>query len=76
MNSRAQSPEIRCPRCRRRGPWLERPVGPFCSERCRLIDLGQWLGEEHRIVRELRPGDFEGFDELMPGVHPDRPSEG
>lgn len=51
-------------------------MGPFCSERCRLIDLGQWLGEEHRIVRELRPGDFEGFDELMPGVHPDRPSEG
>jgi len=22
---------------------------PFCSERCRLIDLGKWLDEEHRI---------------------------
>ena len=22
---------------------------PFCSSRCRLVDLGRWLGEEYRI---------------------------
>ena len=25
------------------------PVFPFCSDRCRLVDLGKWLGEEYRI---------------------------
>lgn len=50
------------------------PSGPFCSKRCRLLDLGQWLDEDHRISRELRPGDFEGFDELPPGEHLDRAS--
>jgi endogenous inhibitor of DNA gyrase (YacG/DUF329 family) len=67
-------PEVPCPQCRRRGPWLESPSGPFCSERCRLLDLGQWFEEGHRISRELRPGDFEGFDELTPGDHLDRPT--
>jgi len=25
---------------------------PFCSDRCRLIDLGAWFGEQHRIPDE------------------------
>jgi uncharacterized protein len=66
-------PEVKCPNCGNRGRWLEEKWGPFCSERCRLIDLGQWFNEQHRVSRELRPGDFEGFDELDPGVNPDRP---
>jgi len=72
MNPSPPPPEVSCPHCRRRGPWLAGPAGPFCSDRCRLLDLGGWLGEEHRISRELRPGDFEGFDELPPGDHLDR----
>jgi endogenous inhibitor of DNA gyrase (YacG/DUF329 family) len=75
MNAPKVLPEVACPQCRHRGRWLESPSGPFCSERCRLVDLGQWFGEEHRISRELRPGDFEGFDELTPGEHLDRPSD-
>jgi endogenous inhibitor of DNA gyrase (YacG/DUF329 family) len=67
---------VKCPRCRERGAWLATPTGPFCSPRCRLIDLGQWFGEEHKISRELRPGDFEGFDELDSGPHLDRPEVG
>jgi endogenous inhibitor of DNA gyrase (YacG/DUF329 family) len=31
---------------------------PFCSDRCRLIDLGKWLGEEYRIAGR-RAGDGE-----------------
>ena len=29
---------------------------PFCSDRCRLLDLGKWLGEEYRVPAG-RPGD-------------------
>ncbi len=68
-------PEVKCPRCGKRGRWFSGKFGPFCSERCRLIDLGQWLDEDHRISRELKPGDFEGFDELTSGPHLDRPEE-
>jgi hypothetical protein len=29
---------------------------PFCSERCRLIDLGQWFDEAHRLPTDQTPG--------------------
>ena len=34
---------------------------PFCSERCKLIDLGKWLDEEHRIVEPVSeaPGQMK-----------------
>lgn len=31
----------------------ERGWFPFCSEQCRLIDLGSWLDAEYRIIQEL-----------------------
>ena len=72
MNDRNQ-PVVKCPRCGRRGSWFADQWGPFCSQRCKLLDLGQWFNEENKISRELRPGDFEGFDELESGPHLDRP---
>ncbi len=43
-------PQVRCPTCGRRVPWrTDNPWRPFCSERCRLIDLGEWFGENRRI---------------------------
>jgi uncharacterized protein len=28
------------------------PDFPFCSSRCRLIDLGRWLGENYRVAAD------------------------
>jgi hypothetical protein len=28
----------------------ESPFRPFCSERCKLVDLSRWLGEEYRVA--------------------------
>ena len=42
-----------CPTCRRpvsRDPARPSKLFPFCSERCHLVDLGRWLGEEYRIA--------------------------
>jgi endogenous inhibitor of DNA gyrase (YacG/DUF329 family) len=75
MNDR-NNPEVKCPRCARRGRWFAEAWGPFCSQRCKLLDLGQWFNEENKISRQLRPGDFEGFDELESGPHLDRPETG
>lgn len=73
MPDRQRPLNVKCPTCNARGDWLAQKWGPFCSERCKLIDLGQWFNETPRISRELRPGDFEGFDELTPGPELDRP---
>lgn len=46
-------PGVKCPRCGKNVPWSpESQHRPFCSERCKLIDLGAWASEDHRI-----PGD-------------------
>ncbi|GEN25988.1 hypothetical protein HCU01_39370 [Halomonas cupida] len=45
--------EVACPQCRKKVQWSDRnPFRPFCSERCRLIDLGAWADESHRIAGE------------------------
>jgi endogenous inhibitor of DNA gyrase (YacG/DUF329 family) len=43
---------VRCPTCERELEWDRAPFRPFCSERCRLIDLGAWLSEQRAIPGE------------------------
>lgn len=46
-----------CPTCGRLLVWdPNNPHRPFCSERCRLIDLGEWFSEERRIPLAEEPG--------------------
>jgi endogenous inhibitor of DNA gyrase (YacG/DUF329 family) len=47
---------VKCPTCSRELEWSPAsPFRPFCSERCRLIDLGAWFNEERGIVGEDKP---------------------
>lgn len=51
-------PTVRCPTCS--GPSLFAPANrfrPFCSERCRQIDLGAWANEEFRVPAPMPPED-------------------
>lgn len=42
--------EVKCPTCGKPVLWApEQKWRPFCSERCKLIDLGEWFSEERRI---------------------------
>jgi endogenous inhibitor of DNA gyrase (YacG/DUF329 family) len=44
------APKVKCPTCGRSIEWSDQsPFRPFCSERCRVIDLGAWLSEKHAI---------------------------
>ena len=60
---------VKCPTCKRTLDWSACEYRPFCSERCRLIDLGAWLSEKHAI-----PGDAPelteepGADEFDPSL--------
>ena len=35
---------------------------PFCSDRCRLLDLGRWFDEDYRVVREVQDKDLDTTD--------------
>lgn len=42
---------LACPTCKKTVLWTDDfPHRPFCSDRCRLIDLGEWASENHRIA--------------------------
>ncbi|WP_369602528.1 DNA gyrase inhibitor YacG [Hahella sp. SMD15-11] len=54
--SGSQIRTVKCPTCRKPVPWIpESRFRPFCSERCRLIDLGAWADEAYRIPETDTP---------------------
>lgn len=46
---------VLCPQCRKPTVWEGNDNRPFCSDRCRLIDLGAWASEDYRIAAEPLP---------------------
>ncbi len=47
---------VACPQCGKEVVWsAKNPYRPFCSERCKLIDLGPWANEGYRIPEEEQP---------------------
>lgn len=43
---------VQCPTCGKESAWKNNKFRPFCSERCKLIDLGDWADEKHRVAGE------------------------
>ncbi len=60
--------EVKCPTCRERVPWENNPYRPFCSERCRLIDLGAWAEGRYRIPGNRVEDDSEKENEDDDGL--------
>jgi len=58
-------PARRCPICKGTAVKDGNKFWPLCSERCHLVDLGKWLGEEYRV-----PGEPD------PNAVPDAPVDG
>ena len=58
--------EVSCPTCRKKVRWEDNPSRPFCSERCKLLDLGKWLSEDYVI-----PAADD--DSEVPSEEPGRP---
>ena len=65
--------KIKCPTCGKVGDWFAEEHGPFCSRRCKLVDLGKWFNQEHAISEPLRPETLEKYANLPPGDHLDKP---
>ena len=62
--------KVKCPTCEKEVEWnSDAKYRPFCSERCKMIDLGQWATEEHAI-----PGksvEEEMMSEQLKQIDPD-----
>jgi hypothetical protein len=52
---------MQCPVCKKKVAFKS-PDMPFCSDRCRIIDLGDWASEKHVISTPMRHNEFD--DEL------------
>ena len=61
---------MRCPVCRKPTTWQGNPSRPFCGERCRLIDLDNWLSERYRIASAAEEGGEKQPEPLRPGIAP------
>ena len=53
-----------CPTCHKPVSWEGNPFRPFCSERCRLIDLQGWFGEHYRFP-QAEDSDPDDPDDIV-----------
>jgi len=56
---------LRCPICKKEVA-LDNPNMPFCSDRCRIIDLGNWASEKYVISTPTRQNEVEELEESEP----------
>lgn len=66
MSANSANRVVKCPTCGKPAQWsAENPDRPFCSTRCKQIDLGAWASETYRVA-EPAPED----DDDVPGHAP------
>ncbi|MEM6854403.1 MAG: DNA gyrase inhibitor YacG [Planctomycetota bacterium] len=52
---------VPCPTCKVPVP-EDSPTFPFCSPRCKTIDLGRWFNESYKVSRPIEQSDIEEGD--------------
>jgi len=68
----------RCPVCKKivkaspKSQSEEAKVFPFCSMRCRLLDLGAWLDAKYKITSDLKSENSTGSSDVWPEIHADK----
>lgn len=58
--------KVTCPTCKNKFNYYSSDFRPFCSERCRLIDLGQWLNESYTVpAHKLSEEEAQALEQLI-----------
>jgi len=53
-------PKVQCPQCQKPQQWsTDNPYRPFCSKRCKLLDLGAWASEEYKVPASVNQDEDE-----------------
>jgi len=67
-------PLVKCPNCGKRIEWSESEFRPFCSEKCKLLDLGEWIEGNYSVPDEsssLSDEDLQKIEESLTGSQED-----
>ena len=57
---------MRCPICKKPAEAENNPPRPFCSERCKLIDFGNWADENYRMSSQEERPSVEEMEQQLP----------
>lgn len=68
--------EVQCPTCKKKFEYSSSAFRPFCCERCRLLDLGQWLTESYTVpVEKLSDEEVQTLEQLINEKDPEENNE-
>ncbi len=57
--------EVNCPHCKKKFNYYDSEFRPFCTEKCKMVDLGHWLSESYTVPAEkLTPDELETLEQL------------
>ncbi len=52
LKKKKKKKTIKCPICKKETQWEGNPYRPFCSKKCKLADLYNWLSEEYKLIED------------------------
>lgn len=55
--------EVKCPKCKKKFNYYSSEFRPFCTERCKMIDLGHWFEGNYAVASE-KPLTEEDIDKV------------
>lgn len=62
--------KVKCPKCKTEFSYYESDQRPFCSERCKQVDLGHWFTENYRVPSSEKLND-DDLEKVMDNLNPD-----
>lgn len=58
--------EVLCPTCKKKFNYYSSEYRPFCSDRCKQVDIGHWLSESYAVpVEKLTEDELQTLDQLI-----------
>lgn len=55
---------VKCPKCGKKVAWEGSNFRPFCSERCKMLDLGAWASEDYKVSEKfIEKSDIKIYEE-------------
>ncbi|WP_127718073.1 DNA gyrase inhibitor YacG [Halobacteriovorax sp. HLS] len=56
--------KVNCPNCKKEFNYYHSDFRPFCSERCKMVDMGHWLNEGYTVPVRKSPDEELNIDEF------------
>lgn len=63
---------VKCPECGKETDFEGNEFRPFCSERCKLLDLGAWADEKYSLPAQSEQPSEEDFAEIEKALKGDK----